>query len=226
MPSSVRWSVEGFTIILRDYTLCYCRYQRKRYIYKKDTLENGIPDFEKLSEKETFGLVAQDLEKVFPELVLAPNPTNGYYSINYIGMIPILLEAIKEQQNIIENIQQELQQKTVTLEQQTELQQNSIALLQQKIEYLEKTLIKCCNTIQNETESTDESNTIREFNLDYTTNDNIEEIRVYQKPHWLLWWLPTIWWVFFECLYCRRKHRNACPHYDGELLLLARISKK
>jgi len=70
----------------------------KSYIYKKDAEPSIISDFEKMSEKEKFGFIAQDLEKVFPELVLAPNSVSEYYAIDYTGMIPILVEAIKEQQ--------------------------------------------------------------------------------------------------------------------------------
>ncbi len=47
-----------------------------------------------------FGVIAQELEKVFPNLVQTND--KGYKSVNYIGLIPVLLEAIKEQQKQIE----------------------------------------------------------------------------------------------------------------------------
>jgi hypothetical protein len=63
------------------------------------------------------GLIAQDLEKIFPELVVqgsAPgdlNPQTGrpdqqidYKGVNYIGLAPILVKAIQEQQQIIDSI--------------------------------------------------------------------------------------------------------------------------
>ncbi|MGN7888595.1 tail fiber domain-containing protein [Dyadobacter sp. 22481] len=40
------------------------------------------------------GVVAQEIEKVFPELVSVGE--NGYKSVNYIGLIPHLIEAVKE----------------------------------------------------------------------------------------------------------------------------------
>jgi hypothetical protein len=40
------------------------------------------------------GFIAQDVEVLFPELVTAG--TDGYKSINYLGLIPHLVEAIKE----------------------------------------------------------------------------------------------------------------------------------
>ena len=82
----------------------------KRYNYKKATnsFEKNIADFDKIREKTTFGFLAQDLEKIFPELVYAPDSINSSYSINYVGMIPVLVEAIKEQQNQIDNLQKML----------------------------------------------------------------------------------------------------------------------
>lgn len=42
----------------------------------------------------------------FPDLV--HKGSNGYYAVNYTGLIPVLIEAIKEQQVIIEDIRSEL----------------------------------------------------------------------------------------------------------------------
>jgi len=53
-------------------------------------------------EGTQFGFIAQELEDVFPELVNTEN--NGYKSVNYNGMIPVLVEAIKEQQNTITDL--------------------------------------------------------------------------------------------------------------------------
>ena len=44
------------------------------------------------------GLLAQEVQKVFPELVKRANDTKGTLSVNYQGMVPVLLNAIKEQQ--------------------------------------------------------------------------------------------------------------------------------
>lgn len=45
--------------------------------------------------KVQFGLIAQELQVIFPELVSTDN--NGYLSIDYTGLIPVIIEAIKEQ---------------------------------------------------------------------------------------------------------------------------------
>ncbi len=48
------------------------------------------------------GCIAQEIEKVLPEAVLTDN--NGYKSLNYSELVPLLLEAVKEQQNTIERM--------------------------------------------------------------------------------------------------------------------------
>ena len=64
------------------------------------------------------GFTAQNIESVFPELVKL-NPAKKeqpqeFKAVNYIGMIPILTEAIQEQQALLitkENRIEELQKK-------------------------------------------------------------------------------------------------------------------
>ncbi|MDT8401770.1 MAG: tail fiber domain-containing protein [Bacteroidales bacterium] len=58
------------------------------------------------AEGTQFGFIAQELEHIFPELVNTDN--KGYKSVNYNGMTPILVEAIKEQQRQIESQQKEI----------------------------------------------------------------------------------------------------------------------
>ncbi len=51
-----------------------------------------------------FGLLAQDVEKIFPELV---NKTdNGYKAVNYQELIPILLAKMKKMQSEIDELKQ------------------------------------------------------------------------------------------------------------------------
>ncbi len=57
-------------------------------------------------KKDKIGLSAQDVQQVFPELVIEDE--EGYLSINYVGLIPVLIEATKEQQTVIEELQSEL----------------------------------------------------------------------------------------------------------------------
>ena len=46
------------------------------------------------SKKQKIGVLAQDIEKVFPELV---SESNGVKSVNYQGLVPVLINALKEQ---------------------------------------------------------------------------------------------------------------------------------
>jgi hypothetical protein len=55
-----------------------------------------------------FGFIAQEFEKVIPELVKSDK--EGYKSIDYVKLTPVLVEAIKEQQKQIESAEQENQQ--------------------------------------------------------------------------------------------------------------------
>lgn len=55
---------------------------------------------------EQIGLVAQQVEPVFPELV--EDGPDGMKALNYIGLIAPLIEAIKEQQTKIENLEEDV----------------------------------------------------------------------------------------------------------------------
>jgi len=55
-----------------------------------DTLSGN----EEVSQNENYGFIAQELREVFPELVREDN--NGYLGIDYISLIPVMVEAMKE----------------------------------------------------------------------------------------------------------------------------------
>lgn len=58
--------------------------------------------------KNHFGLIAQELETVYPELV--SNNNIGFKTVNYIELIPILISQIKTMQNDIDTLKDELNQ--------------------------------------------------------------------------------------------------------------------
>ena len=66
----------------------------KTYTFKEDKNHNS-----------KIGLLAQDIEKVFPELV---TETNGIKSVNYQGLIPVLINALKEQDQKINDQQSQI----------------------------------------------------------------------------------------------------------------------
>jgi hypothetical protein len=51
---------------------------------------------------EKIGLLAQDVHSVFPQLVRKGNDQAGTLSVNYQGLIPVLINAVNEQQDIIQ----------------------------------------------------------------------------------------------------------------------------
>ena len=61
-----------------------------------------------------YGFVAQDIEKVLPELV--SEGADGYKSVNYIGVIPVLTQAMQEQQQEIEQLKEENKKLNETIE--------------------------------------------------------------------------------------------------------------
>ena len=55
--------------------------------------------------KEDIGLIAQDVERIFPELVAEDG--DGYKGIAYSKLTAVLIEAMKEQQNQITALEKE-----------------------------------------------------------------------------------------------------------------------
>ncbi len=58
---------------------------------------------QKFTKDKQIGFVAQELEKIYPELVTTDK--NGYKSVDYSRLTPILVEAMKEQQKKIEELE-------------------------------------------------------------------------------------------------------------------------
>ncbi len=56
------------------------------------------------SNTTRLGFVAQDVQEVIPELTVA-DPDTGNLALNYIELIPVLVNAIQEQQETIEQLQ-------------------------------------------------------------------------------------------------------------------------
>ena len=83
---------------------------------KKDItpLENSLEKVKQLegvsfkwkdNEEKDIGLIAQDVEKIFPELV-STNKETGLKSVEYGKLTAILIEAIKEQQKQIDELKE------------------------------------------------------------------------------------------------------------------------
>jgi hypothetical protein len=83
---------------------------------------------ENADAERQLGLLAQEVQKVLPELV--KEGENGKLGVNYSGLIPVLLEAIKEQQK------------------QSEKQQLKIDMQQNQLDDLKKLVQQLVNTKQ------------------------------------------------------------------------------
>jgi hypothetical protein len=70
-----------------------------KFLWKHQKTDQG-------NSKKTFGFIAQEVEKIIPELV--DTSEDGLKYINYNGLIPVCIEAIKEQQSQINQLQQKL----------------------------------------------------------------------------------------------------------------------
>lgn len=57
-----------------------------------------------VNKKKHFGLFAQDVEKIYPELVQTNNA--GYKAVNYQEFIPIMLSKMKQMQNEIDELKE------------------------------------------------------------------------------------------------------------------------
>lgn len=62
------------------------------------------------SEQVEYGVSAQDVQKVFPELVAVVEPEQGTLGVNYQGLIAPMIEAIKEQQAQIEALKTKIEE--------------------------------------------------------------------------------------------------------------------
>ena len=77
------------------------------------TLRYGLPDLlalrpvswqwkDRANTQLAMGMIAQDVEKVMPELILRnPNP-DGPLGLNYVGFVPVIIKAVQEQQTLLE----------------------------------------------------------------------------------------------------------------------------
>ena len=79
-----------------------------------ETLQNSIETLKKINTfkftwkdtgKTSYGVIAQEIENILPELV---KNDGDYKSVSYIPLVAFLIDAIKEQQEQIDKIIQEL----------------------------------------------------------------------------------------------------------------------
>jgi len=67
-----------------------------------DKIEPILPEV----NNKRIGFIAQELKEVFPDLVSEDDL--GFLGVDYIGLIPVIVEAMKEQQRQIQSLQEQL----------------------------------------------------------------------------------------------------------------------
>ena len=76
-----------------------------RYKTDIETISNALGIIEQINpvtftftetEKRSAGVIAQELEKILPDLVNTPNNRDDKYSVNYLGIIGYLVGAVQE----------------------------------------------------------------------------------------------------------------------------------
>jgi hypothetical protein len=80
-------------------------------------------------EAVRYGLVAQQVQEVFPELV---REDEGKLAVNYDGMIPVLIEALKELSNERDSVQT-LMQQNIRLEQELITIRQELAMIKEAL---------------------------------------------------------------------------------------------
>lgn len=68
---------------------------------KIDSID-GVNFTYKDTDEKSIGVIAQQIQKILPEVVSEQN--NGYLNVNYSGIVPVLIEAVREQKSIIDNL--------------------------------------------------------------------------------------------------------------------------
>ena len=79
------------------------------YNWRNDEFEN-----KGFNDKKQWGFIAQEVEKVMPELVGADE--DDYLTLNYNGFVPLLTKAMQEQQTEIDKQQKEIDELKAQLE--------------------------------------------------------------------------------------------------------------
>jgi putative lipoic acid-binding regulatory protein len=75
------------------------------YYFEKNTHTNNIKN---LPENEQVGVIAQEIEEILPEVVRTANDEEGTKSVSYGNIVGVLIEAIKEQQQQINELKEML----------------------------------------------------------------------------------------------------------------------
>lgn len=69
---------------------------------EKEQADMELMKNQKKNQRKRLGFLAQDVQALFPELV--EEDAKGYKYVDYVGLIPVLVESVKEQQEQIDEL--------------------------------------------------------------------------------------------------------------------------
>ena len=78
----------------------------KTYFYNTEK----FPRFEAEKDKPQIGFIAQEVEAIFPEMVITDGDEVGLKGVRYGQLTVVLVQAIKEQQHLIEELQKQIKE--------------------------------------------------------------------------------------------------------------------
>ena len=81
-----------------------------------------------------YGLIAQDVERIYPELVATDK--NGFKSVKYANLVSIIIEAVKEQNLQVEENKREI----ASLKKENQIIREENKLIKKESEDLKKRL--------------------------------------------------------------------------------------
>jgi len=102
---------------------------------KKDSVKHK----KAIVPERSYGFIAQEVREIYPDLVLEDE--TGYLAVNYTGFIPIIVESLNEQQEVVDSLKKDNHNKQTKLDNLS----SEIALLKEQMALLESKLTECCS---------------------------------------------------------------------------------
>ena len=108
------------------------------------TVYYAYPEDSPILKKDHYGLIAQELREIYPELV--EEGEDGYLSVNYIELIPILIKSIQElkaEVNALQNVAGKVTQRSYDATEIDGIDYQAILFQNDPNPFTENTVIKC-----------------------------------------------------------------------------------
>ena len=164
-PSNILTVVQGSTTDpIAD---AWTQYSSRRWKTNIQTIESALDKVQQLrgvtyewkaNGKHDIGLIAEEVGEIIPEVVEYEENGVDAKSVDYARLVAVLIEAVKEQQKMIEKLQDEKTSTTAELKQTKQSLQNvearlaEVDNLKMKMAQLEAYLQKLLVTTENQTE--------------------------------------------------------------------------